>query len=220
MLFQQTTLSFQRLHPQRWLIRLLPMLLLLFVALVQPAYAVDYTALNPKPDRSTINSGLTATSPSYMKSVLGVPGALSEDCSSVTNSNLKKLMVTDDVGPFRATGLRPAVNTLKNIFARVEAENPDLYSQLGTAGMLCVRKVRGGSDFSNHSWGSAIDIKINGKLDSRGDNKTQLGLTELYPYFEAENFYWGAAFPTEDSMHFEVSRQLMDEWKSSGELNP
>ncbi|MBD0362843.1 MAG: M15 family metallopeptidase, partial [Coleofasciculus sp. C3-bin4] len=101
-------------------------------------------------------------------------------------------------------------------------EKPALYNQLGTAGMLCVRKVRGGSDFSNHSWGTAIDIKINGRLDVVGDGRTQLGLKELYPYFYNEGFYWGAGYSgsREDSMHFEASRELVERWRVQGQLNP
>jgi len=174
--------------------------------------------LEPKPDRRSINLGLTFPSPNYMKSVLGVPGQLSADCSSVTNANLKKLIVTESVGSFRVTGLKPAVFTIRRVLDKVKIAKPDLYKQLGTEGMLCVRKVRGSSDFSNHSWGTAVDIKINQKLDIRGDNKTQAGLKELYPYFHAEGFYWGAAFPTEDSMHFETSQQLIEKWKSVGEI--
>lgn len=178
--------------------------------------ATDYTILQPKPSKASINQGLTSPSPAYMKSALGVPGQLSVDCSPVTDTNLKKLIVTESVGPFRVTGLKPAVATIRRIFEKVKQENPDLYQQLGTEGMICVRKVRGGADFSNHAWGTAIDIKINGKLDSRGDNQTQTGLSELYPYFYAEKFYWGAAFPTEDSMHFEASQELVEYWKKSG----
>jgi hypothetical protein len=153
-----------------------------------------------------------------MKRVLGTPGQLSENCSFMTNPNLKKLIVTESVGPFRVTGLKPAILAIRRALDKVKTEKPNLYQQLGTEGMLCVRKIRGGSDFSSHSWGTAIDIKINKKLDVRGDNKTQVGLKELYPYFYKEGFYWGSAFPTEDSMHFEVSQQQIDKWKALGAI--
>jgi hypothetical protein len=201
--------------------KLLTPALLLVLTGISPAFAAtDYSQLVAIP--SPINSGLTSTSATYMKGVLGVPGALTEDCSAVTNANLKKLIVTDNVGPFKVTGLKPAVNSLKRIFAKVKQDKPELYKQLGTAGMLCVRKVRGGSDFSNHSWGTAIDLKMNGKLDAVGDRKTQLGLKELEPYFRAEKFYWGAGFggAREDSMHFEASKELMESWKAAGLLKP
>jgi hypothetical protein len=198
-------------------VKLLAAFVVLSGTLIEQAHAaIDYTKLEPKPSASSINNGITSPSPSYMKSVLGVPGALTTDCSAVTNSTLKQKIVTKNVGPFSVTGLKPAVEAVERVFAAVKRDKPALYSQLGTAGMLCVRKVRGGSDFSNHSWGTAIDIKINGKLDAPSDNKTQLGLRELSPYFRTEGFYWGAEFPNEDSMHFEVSKEKMAEWKAKG----
>lgn len=205
-------------------VKLITAVLLLFVTVISPANAAtDYSQLVAIP--SPINSGMTPTTATYMKSVLGVPGELTTDCSSVTNANLKKLIVSEkdsNVGPFKVYGLKPAVNALKGIFAAVKRDKPELYNQLGTAGMLCVRKVRGGSDFSNHSWGTAIDMKMNGKLDAVGDGKTQLGLKELEPYFRAQKFYWGAGFggAREDSMHFEASKELMESWKAGGQLNP
>jgi hypothetical protein len=196
-------------------VKLLATFVVLSGALIEQAHAAtDYSKLEPKPLASSINNGITSPSPSYMKGVLGVPGALTTDCSAVTNSTLRQKIVTKNVGPFSVTGLKPAVEAVERVFAAVKRDKPALYSQLGTAGMLCVRKVRGGSDFSNHSWGTAIDIKINAKLDAPGDNKTQLGLRELYPYFYREGFYWGAEFPNEDSMHFEVSKEKIAEWKA------
>jgi hypothetical protein len=174
---------------------------------------IDYTKLGEKPNRNSINQGLESTSADYMKSKFGIPGALTTNCSPVTNPKLKGLIVTKDVGPFSVTGLKPALSALERVFKQVKTEEPQLYKQLGTAGMICVRKVRGGSDFSNHAWGTAVDIKINNKLDVFGDNKTQLGLKKLYPYFHKEGFYWGAGFKRiEDSMHFEASKQLVEKW--------
>jgi hypothetical protein len=179
---------------------------------------VEYTTLQPKPDRNSINQGLTPPSPKFMEDNLGTPGKLSANCTPMTNANLKKLMVREDVGPFKVEGLKPAVAAIRRIFDKVKIEKPELYKQLNTDGMLCVREVRQAKVFSNHSWGATIDIKINKKQDVRGDNKTLVGLKELYPYFHAEKFYWGAAFPIEDSMHFEASRQLIEEWIKSGDI--
>ncbi len=69
--------------------------------------------------------------------------------------------------------------------------------------MLCARKVKRkdgtlGKNPSNHSWGMAIDIKINGKLDKHGDDKTQRGLLMLARYMNAAGWYWGVSFPTEE----------------------
>jgi len=73
--------------------------------------------------------------------------------------------------------------------------------------------VRGSnSAISNHSWGTAIDLKINGVLDRVGNNKVQLGLTLIAPIFHKYGWYWGAGFSKEDGMHFEVSKQKMMQW--------
>lgn len=203
---------------KKTIVKLVISVVLLTGTLILPAYAaMDYSQLEPKPLAEDINPGITSPSALYMKQALGVPGALTNDCSPVTNVALKNKMVSGkNVGPFKVNGLKPAVEAVERVFAKVKKDNPELYSQLGTAGMLCVRKVTGGNDFSNHSWGTAIDIKINKKLDVRGNNKTQVGLKLLYPYFLAEGFYWGAEFPTEDSMHFEVSKEKITEWKNAG----
>ena len=97
--------------------------------------------MEPKLNQSSINPELTSPAPNYMKATLGIPGQLSENCSSVSNTNLKKLIVTKSVGSFRVTGLKPAVSAIRRVLDKVKTEKPDLYEQLGTGGMLCVRKV-------------------------------------------------------------------------------
>jgi hypothetical protein len=181
----------------------------------------NLAALVPVPPPDQINVGLTSATPSFMLGVFGIPGNLTEDCSPITNSRLRRLLVTDDVGPFRVTGLRPAVAALKRIFSKVKQEKPQVYAEVKTAGMLCCRKIRRGSSYSNHSWGTAIDLKFGNQLDKVGDGKTQVGLLELAPYFNAEKFYWGAEFggSREDSMHFETSRELIQQWQGTGELD-
>ena len=79
--------------------------------------------------------------------------------------------MTDDVGLFKMTGLGQAVDALKRIFAEVQAQEPALYAALGTARMLRCRGIRttDGSIspyFSSHAWGTAVDLKITGQLDS------------------------------------------------------
>ena len=66
------------------------------------------------------------------------------------------------------------------------------------------------TSISNHSWGTAVDIQIAGILDARGDNNIQKGLALIAPYFNKYKWYWGMAFKTEDSMHFECSRELVE----------
>jgi hypothetical protein len=73
--------------------------------------------------------------------------------------------------------------------------------------------VRGStSSISNHSWGTAIDLTVNKLLDQRGDGKVQYALAVIAPIFNRHGWYWGAAFRTEDAMHFEASKSLIDAW--------
>ncbi len=177
---------------------------------------VDYKSMVAIP--SGINSGVSAASQATMMSALGNPGTPQDSCGT-PSAALQKLMKTASVGPFRVTGLVPAVDALTRVFAAVKSAKPDLYAVLGTAGMLCVRHVRGSTtNFSNHSWGTAIDITIGGQLTPRGSTTVQQGLVDLAPFMEAERFFWGAAFPTPDGMHFEASNELITDWKSSNTI--
>ncbi len=131
----------------------------------------------------------------------------------MTNAALRRHVVTESVGRFKATGLRPAVSSLQTALSQVQREQPALYAILGTAGMLCCRYVRGSQTaISNHSWGTAIDFTLNGVLDRRGDDQVQVGLTLMAPIMNQHGWYWGAAFRTEDAMHFEASQSLIAQW--------
>jgi hypothetical protein len=145
---------------------------------------------------------------------LGRPrDTFSSDCQPMTNRTLRKHIITSPAGNFTVTGLRPAAESLRRALGQVQIEQPDVYAILGTAGMLCCRLVRGSSTaISNHSWGTAIDFKLNGVLDRRGDNQVQLGLTLIASIMNQHGWFWGAAFRTEDAMHFEASRMLISQW--------
>lgn len=185
---------------------------------VRPAAPVNpaqgLTARVPRPGRETINHGLTAVTNAYMVQALGQPrDSYSADCQPMTNATLRRHVVTESVGPFRVTGLRPAVSSLQAALGQVQREQPAVYAILGTAGMLCCRYVRGSqTSISNHSWGTAIDFTLNGVLDRRGDNQVQVGLTLMAPIMNQHGWYWGAAFRTEDAMHFEAGRALISQW--------
>ena len=148
-----------------------------------------------------------------MKQKLGVPRANpTEDCKPITNPTLKQKMVLKRVHDnFRVTGHVLAVERLSRIFEKVRIEKPDLYPVIGT---LCCRLQRNSqTEFSNHSWGTAIDLTIEGRLDAVGDGLCQRGLLDLYPYFHAEGFYWGAEFNgrREDAMHFEIATETLSQ---------
>lgn len=179
------------------------------------ACTIGPTDLIPKPTAGSINVGLKAVTPKLMVELLGSPrDTYGVQCEPVTNKTLKKLMVTESVGPFRVTGFQPAVRSLKTVFAEVAKDLPDLYPLLGNAGMLCCRLIRGSKTaISNHSWGTAIDIKLAGvNPDQRGNNLVQYGLSQIAPYFNKQRWFWGAAFRIEDAMHFEASETLIREW--------
>jgi hypothetical protein len=106
--------------------------------------------------------------------------------------------------------------------ADIARMQPEVYRLLQSRGMLVCRWVRPAKNkpipppeqrsISNHSWGCAIDIAIGtGKnaLDTRGDNKVQHGLNLIAPIFNEHGWYWGAAFKTEDAMHFELGVDLL-----------
>ncbi|WP_338849225.1 M15 family metallopeptidase [Massilia sp. W12] len=161
-----------------------------------------------------LNPGLKAVSNQYMLEKLGKPReSFSQACQPVTNEKLKKYITTASVGPFKVTGLKPAVDSLRTIMAEIAVKQPEVYQALGSAGMLCARNVRGSTTaISNHSWGTAIDLKLNGALDGYGDGMVQYGLTLIAPIFNAHGWYWGVAFRKEDAMHFEVSRSLLEKF--------
>jgi hypothetical protein len=166
-----------------------------------------------------INVGLTSISPATMMKTLGNPGKLDPGCGPMSAA-LSKLVKKGNVGPFTVTGLIPAVDALTRVFSAVKSSKPDLYKLLGTDGMLCVRYVRGSTtNISNHAWGSAIDITIGGFLTPRGSKTVSQGLVDLAPFMQAEQFFWGAGFnPTPDGMHYEVSSELMAQWRSNGTI--
>ncbi len=166
------------------------------------------------------NEGLTVPSSSSQVEVFGMPReGLSDDCEPMTNETLKAMLVTEDVGPIRVSMLRPAVESLRVVFEKIKATDEDLYNRINTAGALCVRRIRGSQTaVSSHSFGTAVDLYIDGVLDQLGDGKTQLGLTILADFFQAEGWFWGASFSREDSMHFEVSKEKIAQWKSEGKI--
>lgn len=166
------------------------------------------------------NKGLVQPKNSFMIRTLGHPRErYGVDCGPVTNLRLVDAMTTQKVGNFRVTMLKPAMVSFSRIMDRLKATDPDIYEKVGTAGGLCARLVRGSkSSVSNHSWGTAIDIKLDGMLDKFADGETQFGLLIIAEYFNDEGWYWGASYGREDSMHFEASEGLIQSWVDSGQL--
>lgn len=177
----------------------------------------DYSKLEKIALSDRTNRGLSPAHQSTMLRIFGRPGGLTRDCSLITNQKLSGLLQTRNVGPFRVTGLARLLDSLEAIFQEVQEKNPELFAQVRTDGMICCRAVRGSTEnFSNHSWGSAVDIRFGDHSDEMGDGLTQLGAQELAPFFNARGWYWGAGFgltnpSREDAMHFEASDELIRE---------
>jgi len=171
------------------------------------------TRLVPIP--TGINVGVSSAKQATMLALMGNPrGDYDQVCREVTNPALKANMEIASVGPFRVQGFRPAVASLRDILAEIAVKQPDVHADLGTAGMLCARLVRGTTTnaISNHSWGTAIDVTLAGVLDTRGDNLVQEGLTRIAPIFDRHGWFWGAGFRVEDAMHFEAGDDLIRKW--------
>lgn len=171
-------------------------------------------------NRRNVNDGLRIASPSYLESVFGKPREnLTSECQGMTNQRLASKLSTEQVGPVRVRMLRPALDSLRVVFEKIKATDPDLHDRINTAGALCVRHIRGATGrTSTHAFGLSLDLNIDGRLDRLGDGRTQLGLTILADFFRNEGWYWGAGFSREDSMHFEVSRDLVEKWIAEGKL--
>ena len=169
----------------------------------------------PIPPKQLMNPNLSSATEKTMLKKFGVPGPLSQDCADhakIDKNFAKQLVFNEDVGPFKVDGLRLAVESLKQVFAQLESEAKDVYDAVSTKGlgMLCVRhKRKNKNSYSNHSWGTAIDLKFGPKEIPQGTHKTQRGFLTLYPIFNRFGWYWGAEFSGDyvDSMHFEWSEE-------------
>ena len=170
------------------------------------------------PIPSGINDGVTNAKQATMLALLGNPrDSYDQECRDITNPRLAAMLISDSVGPFRVRGLKPALESLKEVMRDIEANVPDVFEGLGTAGMLCARLVRGSqTSISNHSWGTAVDLTLDGVLDVRGDNRVQEGLTRIFRIFNRRGWFWGAGFPIEDGMHFECGDELLRKWAQDG----
>lgn len=172
----------------------------------------DWTELTSIPSKDKLNIGLSPVSNSLLIGKFGHPREdYGQDCQPITNTDLKKKMSSGVVGNFKVTGMSELIISLQKVFTEISTSIPEIYPLIGTAGMLCCRYQRNSTvAISNHSWGSAIDLKISGSLDARGDGKVQKGLLLIAPIFNNHGWYWGAGFSKEDSMHFEASKSLVD----------
>jgi D-alanyl-D-alanine carboxypeptidase len=171
----------------------------------------------PIPPTSTFNVNLSSADEATMLRLLGVPGRKTENCSPATG-DFRTRIKTGSVGPFRVTGLDLAVDLLKAAFDEAAQQIPDVVAAAKTAGMLCVRHKRNNpNSFSNHSWGTAIDLFFGSDVVPQGVKKTERGCLLLAPFLNHHGWYWGAGFSgaSVDSMHFELSKETIQQMITS-----
>ena len=170
--------------------------------------------------KERFNKAISQPKNSFMLESLGQPREdYSTDCQGVSNPRLKAALETREIANFKLTMLRPALDSVQRIIQRLKDEEPEIYAALGTAGAMCARFIRGSTtSISNHSWGAAVDLTLEGNLDAMGDGGTQFGLVILAEFFNDEGWYWGAGYGREDSMHFEVGEELLRGWIAEGKL--
>jgi hypothetical protein len=168
----------------------------------------------PIPDVTTFNIGLSSAKPETMLDKFGVPGALvpPPNCANPAQSLKPQLEFGENVGPFRVSGLAFAINSLKDVFEEIRQNFPDVFRSIKTDGMLCVRASTGDlKNFSNHSWGTAVDLFFGKDPIPRGVQKCHRGLFEISAIFNKKGWYWGAGFSDPDSMHFELAEETVRE---------
>ncbi len=159
------------------------------------------------PARSAINTAL-----------IGLPrGQFSAVAAPPTDPDFRQMLETADLGPFEVTGLRPAVRSLRAIITDVSLEQPGLYEQLGCTEMLSCRNARGSTSIiSSHAWGIALDLTVDGRSLSDGEDQLMDAMLKLVPIFNRHGFYWGYAFGLSNATHFEASDELVRSWAAAG----
>ncbi len=181
-----------------------------------------YTHKVPTPPRSAMNSGLSAAKVSTLEKCFGDFPDLPENCGKSRNAKVNRLIETRDVGPFRVTLIKQALDALERALTKLKAAHPALHDILGTEGGLCYRRVRGSHAPSNHAAGTAIDFSVGGvtpDMDYSPETPDLIpnGFVILYGFLHAEKFYWAAGYAgRKDAMHFECSDELLLDWHHKG----
>lgn len=102
----------------------------------------------------------------------------------------------------------------KKIYCNIDLIHPlqQVLSNLASEGLLTelktwngcfnIRKTTGGSSFSLHSWGVAIDINA----ATNAYNKKPTLSKEFVACFKRAGFDWGGDWKVPDGMHFQLSK--------------
>lgn len=190
-----------------------------------------YLSMVPLHDMLPINAGLRSAQEETMISLLGSPQTplTTHDQPDKASPLVKALKVTEKLSAnIKATGIRPAIASLGQVLEKAiaqEAEDGHNFDAvLDDAGMLVVRyrKPTNGhpsTKISNHSWGTAIDLRIVGH-DAPGNTHGMIPrfIAVLLPFFNQAGWYSGIGFA--DTMHFEVADSTIHKWAIEGDLKP
>ena len=103
----------------------------------------DLTDPVPISSIPALNKDLTSAQEDTMVAVMGAPREplIATDCRNDQASlAVKRLTETRRMtDQFRLTGIKPALDSVQEILAKVKTAHPELIDRLSTEGMLCVR---------------------------------------------------------------------------------
>ncbi len=181
---------------------------------------MSFVSTVPLPSPDDVNRGLTSPGQHTMIHFFGVPGELTADCSESTDDKVKAMLTSISIGGRDYKGLAPFLALVEKAIDKTELSQPGIREALRCDGVICVRHQHGFPDvFSNHSWGTAIDLFFGNGPVSQGVPFTQSGILDLYTQMHDEGLYWGGGYHNRsrvDSMHFEASEELLVKWHSEG----
>ena len=87
--------------------------------------------------KKRFNENVIRPTPAVLRQILGEPrSTYSTSCEPVTNPKLLHALDTRDIGGIRLTMIRPALDSLEQIMARLKKEEPDIYAAILTPGAL------------------------------------------------------------------------------------
>tara|TARA_R110000868_G_scaffold402262_1_gene678455 strand:- start:60 stop:494 length:435 start_codon:yes stop_codon:yes gene_type:complete len=72
------------------------------------------------------------------------------------------------------------------------------------AGCYVHRRIHGSTQWSNHRWGTAIDINVTQPVSKLTNNQDPA----LVKCFKDQGFTWGGDWKSKDYMHFEMDIQI------------
>jgi hypothetical protein len=196
--------------------------------MAKPAKKAGGSFMEPVPIQSIlpINVGLSPAKEATMISILGSPSVpLTTACQNgKASTKVKHLQETRQItAVFKLTGIKPALDSVQAVLAKVFAANPGLDAVLSTEGMLCVRrrKPTNGSvshKLSNHSWGTAVDFKIVG-FEAPGNTKQNVPKFIALMIKDFNHAGWLSGIAFNDSMHFEIADETIKEMSAAGKFD-